>query len=439
MKSILVLGAGRVARPCIQYLLGQGYAVTAADLSEDNLRHALGDHPGGTGRVADAGKEMGPLVAETRPDLMVSLLPPRFMAEALRTCLEARIPLVHPAYLDPEQRALGTACAEAGVVVLPELGLDPGIDHMSAARTVRRIRALGGQVRSFRSLCGALPAAEANTNPWGYKLSWAPESLIGASLRSASILEGGRPVHRPDGQTYRHVDLVEIEGLGWFEAYANGNSLPYREAYGIPEVRDLDRGTLRYLGWCETVGAMNRLRLTSDEPENLGGLTLRGLLARRLGCGIGEAEEAFCALLGGERNGAVFLRFAWLGFFEDRPIPSDCGTPQDVVAWLFGEKLLYAPGERDLVVLRDEFLVETPGSDRLVRLRSTLVDFGDPRGDSSVARTTGLPPAIGAHLILQGRIRTPGIHTPVLPEIYDPILEELARLGVALREEETTL
>ncbi len=436
MKSILVLGAGRVARPCVQYLLGKGYAVTAVDLARKNLDQVLGGHPQGTGLLGDAGREAAALVATRHPDLVVCLLPPRFMGPVARICLEARVPLVHPAYLDEEQRSLSAGFEAAGVTMLPELGLDPGIDHMSAARTVRRIRNLGGRVRSFRSLCGALPAAEANTNPWGYKLSWAPESLIGASLRSAAILEGGLAVHRPDGTTYRHPELEEIEGLGWFEVYANGDSLPYREAYGIPEVRDLYRGTLRYLGWCETICAMNRLRLVSGEPEDLGGLPLRDLLARRLGCGSDQVEGAFCAALGLERHSAVFLRFAWLDFFSRRPIPTSCATPQDVVSWLFGEKLVYTPEERDLVVLRDQFLVEVPGSARLLRLRSTLVDFGEPGGDSSVARTTGLPPAIGAHLILEGRIRTPGIHTPVLPEIYEPILEELAAQGVALREEE---
>jgi saccharopine dehydrogenase-like NADP-dependent oxidoreductase len=438
MKRILVFGAGRVARPCVRHLLERGYAVTAADLSEANLEQVLGGHPNGRAIRADAGREAEAILRAEHPDLVICLLPPALMAPVARLCLDARVPLVHPAYLDEAQRALAGAVRAAGLVFLPELGLDPGIDHMSAARTVHRVRERGWRVESFRSVCGALPAPEANTNPWGYKLSWAPASLIGASLREARILREGREVVLPDGETYRHPELEEIEGMGWYEVYANGNALPYREAYGIPEARSLFRGTLRYLGWSETICGLNALSLVSEAPEDLRGLTFRGFLARRLGVPGPEVEEALCRRLGIPPHSAVLMRLRWLGLLEEEPVPEGMGCARDLVALLFDRKLGLDPGERDLVILRDEFLLRDPSGGRH-RIRSTLVDFGDPGGDTSIARTTGLPPAVGADLILRGEIRTPGLHAPVLREVWEPLLAELEERGIRLKEEETEL
>ncbi len=436
MKHIVVLGAGRVARPCVQYLLRQGFRVTVVDRSEENLRNAAAGHQNCSILREGVGKDPRALLEPLAPDLTICLLPPAFMAPVARACLVLRVPLVHPAYLDGETRALTEEIRAAGLVFLPEMGLDPGIDHMSASKAIRGFHARGGQVESFRSLCGALPSLEANTNPWGYKLSWAPASLIGASKRDARILEGGRVVSRLGGSTYEHPFLVEVEGLGWFEAYANADSLPYREAYGIPEVRDLYRGTLRYLGWSETICAMNALGLVEEAPQDLEGMSFRGFMARQVGAeGAADPEEAVRSFLKLPSYSAVMMRFRWLGLFDEARIPSGCRCARDVIARLFDERLVFAEGERDLVVLTDEYRVRLPEG-RRIRALSTLVDFGIPGGDTSIARTTGLPPAIAARCILEGRIATPGLHLPTTEEIYTPILEELEREGVRLTERE---
>ena len=441
MKHVLVFGAGRVARPCVQYLLRhEGIAVTVVDLARENLERVTEKHPNSTAVVADAGRESGSLIASVKPDLVINLLPPAFMAPVARQCLEAGVHLVHPAYIDAETLALDAEAKAAGLTFLTELGLDPGIDHMSAARTVRRIRESGGRVESFRSVCGALPSAEANTNPWGYKLSWAPASLIGASKRDARVMLDGEVHEWKDGKTYEHVHLEEMGPLGWFEVYANADSLPYLERYGIPEAKTIYRGTIRYVGWCETIVAMNALSLVETEEQDFRGLTFRGFMARQAGeSDPAKAEEAVCRKLGIGRHTAVYERFEWLGLFEDRPLPFAKGSARDVISHLFGEKLVYGEGEKDLVILKDEVVAHYPGTGRRVRHTSTLVDFGIPNGDTSIARTTGLPPAIAARFILEGAIRAKGVLTPVLPEIVDPVLAELKNEGIALEESETEI
>jgi saccharopine dehydrogenase-like NADP-dependent oxidoreductase len=373
-------------------------------------------------------------ITAQKPDLVMSLLPTEFRGRVADACLKAGVNLMFPSYSDATIRAMEPRLKEAGLTWLIELGVDPGIDHMSAARTINQIHAKGGKVEAFTSVCGAIPSAEANTNPWGYKLSWAPESLIGASRRTARIMQDGKVVEWPDGATYEHVHLEEVEGLGWYEVYANADSLPYLETYHIPEAKSIYRGTIRYVGWSETIVAMNALGLFSQEPEDLAGLSFRAFTARKCGAAKGaDAGQALCARLGLKPSSAIYLRLKWLGFLEDRPLPAGLACSRDVVRVLYGERLYFEPSERDLIVLKDEVVATYPDG-RRERHTSTLIDFGIPDDDSSIARTTGLPPAIVARLFLEGRIPGHGLVLPTLPEIYEPCLAELEKEGIHLQE-----
>jgi len=438
MLHVLVFGAGRVARPCVQYLLRDpGTQVTVVDLDQDSLQRVLDGHLRGQSIMADAGSQARELIARVNPDIVINLLPPAFMYPVAKFCVEAKKHMVNPSYIKDEMRTLDGVARKAGITLLCELGLDPGIDHMSAAKMVRFIHERGGQVESFRSVCGALPSAESNTNPWGYKLSWAPESLIGANRRDARVMLEDKVHEWLGGKTYEHAHLEEVSLLGWFEVYANADSLPYRDHYGIPEAKTIYRGTIRYVGWCETILAMNILRLVDEDVQDFTGMTFRDFIARQAGeSDSSMAEEAVCAKLGIRPSSAVYERFTWLGLFDDRPLGFVKGTARDVITLLFNEKLVYTKGERDLVILKDEVVSFYPESGKKLRHTSTLVDFGISGGDTSIARTTGLPPAIAARFILEGKIRTPGVHIPVLPEIYEPILEELELFGICLKESE---
>ncbi len=437
MKKVLVLGAGRVARPCVQYLLRfEDIYVTVVDISEENIRRVTGDHPRSEARIITPDTDQGSVIEAVAPDLVLCLLPPALMAPVARACIRTGTHMVHPAYLDDELRAMADDVLASGAVFIAELGLDPGIDHMSAAQTIRTIHEAGGQIETFRSICGAIPSAEANTNPWGYKLSWAPASLIGASKRTARVLLDGVETTWPDGQTYEKVTLEDIGDMGAYEIYANADSLPYVKTYDIPEVKTIFRGTIRYPGWCETICRMNALGLVEETRQDMEGLTFRQFMGRQAGAADGEdAETAVCRRLGIAPYSTVMLRFRWLGLFDDVPVPFAEGSPRDIIAHLFDKKLVYTEQEKDLVILRDEYTAFFPETGKKVKYLSTLVDFGIPGGDTSVARTTGIPPAIAARLVLEGKITTPGLHTPVLPEIYEPVLAELEKENITLTEE----
>jgi saccharopine dehydrogenase (NADP+, L-glutamate forming) len=435
MSRILVLGAGLVARPLVQYLLDQpDFQVTVASRTVEKARALIGDRPNGRALAFDIEREperLDDLVAQA--DLAVSMLPYIHHLQVAHACLRHRRHLVTTSYVKDEMRALDSAARQAGVLFLNEIGLDPGIDHMSAMRIIDRVHADGGRVVSFRSYCGGLPAPEANTNPFGYKFSWSPRGVLLAGRNDARYLEDGQVVEIPNRRLFATRHTVPVEGVGDLEAYPNRDSLPYIQLYGIPEARTMYRGTLRYPGWCETWQKFVELGLLDlTEREDLAGMTYRQLLAHLIGRPeTSDLRRDLAVHLNIPVDSPILDRFEWLGLFRDDPLPPE-RTILDVLAVRMQEKLQYAPGERDMVVLLHDFVAEYP--DRRERIRSWLVDFGIPHGDTAMARTVGLPAAIATRLILQGVIRLTGVHIPVLPEIYRPVLAELEERGIRVQE-----
>lgn len=439
MKKVLVFGAGRVAGPAIRTLLEKGHQVTVIDPVLENARRHVGGHSRGKAVQGDALKDGPALIESDPPDILVSLLPVALAFPAIEIAIRYRISQVCPIYLNTA-RHLEEAIRRSGITVLGEVGLDPGIDHISAARTIQKIHASGGKIESFWSVCGSLPDHTANTNPLGYKLTWAPESLVAASVRDATIVKGGTPIFYPEGETFRHYTLEEIEGLGWFEVYANADSTPYIQQYGMPEVNDVFRGTLRFPGWCDFITATVSLGLYGQQRRVLEGLTFAGLM-RQL-CGVpanAPVLEAAASFLGLPVHGLVLKQMKWLGLFDERPIPLAEGSPRDVLTLLFYEKLLLLPGERDLVVMQHHYRVFYPRTGRRALRISTLVDWGGAGQETSIARTTGIPFGIGADLILQGRVKEKGLIRPTVPSINDPMLEELESRGIRFTETEREL
>ena len=438
MKRVLLLGAGRISGPFIDYLDRKCCCnLIAADLSQENLNYAKKFTVCSETVKINAGNEASRLIDEYKPTIVVNFLPPEYMSEVSKICLGKKVHMVHPAYLDEETAKLAGKIKCEGLIFVVELGLDPGIDHMSAARTIDHIHRNEGKVISFRSLCGALPAPEANSNPWGYKLSWSPSSLIGASKRTAKVLVDDKEIVWPEGETYKHVFLYEVPGLGVFEAYANADSLVYKEGYCIPEAKTIYRGTLRYPGWCETICYMNEIGFFETEAKPVNGMTIAAFSAALAGY-PGDPKEAFCRRFGLGPWSTFIIRMEWLGFFDEKPLPFTSCSPRDVVSLLFSEKLVFAQSERDMVVLCDEVTAEYPDGNRK-QYKSTLVDFGIPNRWTSIARTTGVPPAIAARFILEGKITTPGLHAPMAREIYGPVLEELRNEGIVLEETVTDI
>lgn len=435
VKKILMLGAGRIAKPCIRYLSGKGiYRVSLVDDDQENLDRILAVSPEVEGVRADAKKDLLKLIEDHDPDVVVCLLPAALSAFVAKVCVEMSVSMTSASYVKQDLRELDGLAKKKDITLLCEMGLDPGIDHMSACKTISEIHSEGGQVKSFWSVCGSLPDPSDNNNPFGYKLSWAPSSVIDSAQREACIIKNRKVQVYSGGETFCHPSLVEIEGLGWFEQYANGDSTPYVEAYGMEEVEDVHRGTLRYIGWSETVRGMLNLGLFSTDPLKQECRTRSDLVRYLTGIKNVPASEAAGKHLNLDNSSAVLMRLQWLGLFEDEAIPTCCKTPKDVVSDLFLKKLVYEAREKDIVVMQHRYGILFPATGRSAMRISTLLDRGEIGQETSISRTTGLPLAIGTHLLLQGKIKGRGVVMPTTDEIYGPVLEELASYGLVFKE-----
>jgi saccharopine dehydrogenase-like NADP-dependent oxidoreductase len=335
-------------------------------------------------------------------------------------------------------KKLDSGARQAGITILNEVGLDPGIDHMEAMRVIHEIHERGGKLQSFISFCGGLPAPEANTNPFGYKFSWSPLGVLLAGKNSAEYLLGGKKVFIPSEKLFESYSLRTIEGLGVFEGYPNRNSLPYIKLYGVPEAKTMLRGTLRNGGWCETVRVMVRLGVLDQEEKDWAGLTFADFLRKVLKTRAKDLKKTISDRFGVAPGLAIFRRLEWLGLFSDEPLPLQKGSALDIIAARMTAKLAYGEGERDMIILQHEFIASYPQAGK-GKITSTLVDYGIPHGDSSMARTVGLPAAIATKLILEGKIKETGVHIPVLPDIYRPILDELKTHNIVFKEKRETL
>jgi len=419
----------------VEYLLNQpDFHVTVASRTLGRAQALIGNRPNGRAVALDIERDpaaLDPLVADA--DLVISMLPYIHHVQVAHACLRHQRHLVTTSYVRDEMRILDGPAREAGVLFLNEMGLDPGIDHMSAMRVIHRVHQEGGQIRAFRSYCGGLPAPDANDNPLGYKFSWSPRGVVLAGRNDARYLENGRVVEVPNARLFATHYLFWVEGLGDLEAYPNRDSLPYIQLYGIPETETMYRGTLRNVGWCDVMQKLNELGYFSlEERPDLPGKTFRQVMAELIGRPeTTDLKADLAAHLNVSPVSGVMMALEWLGLLEDAPLPSRT-TLLDVLADRMLEKMAYREGERDMVVLVHEFRAVYP--DREERITSTLIDFGIPGGDTAMARTVGYPAAIAARLILEGSLRLTGVHIPVLPEIYEPVLEELESLGIRVTE-----
>jgi len=436
MKKILVFGAGLVARPLVSYLLDlPDVRVVVADMEPMRAEKIVSGHPRGEAKVFSIEDRAAMRAEIERSDLVVSLVPHTLHPVIAAAAVDRGKSVVTASYVSPAIKELDGQARAKGVIVLNELGLDPGIDHMEAMRIIHKIHDDGGRVVGFTSYCGGLPAPEANTNPFGYKFSWSPRGVLLASKNPAKYLKDGKVVLIPAEDLFANPEAITFPGLGAFEGYPNRDSVSYRETYGIPEARNLLRGTLRYPGWCRTLKKIGDLGLLDDTGvRDWAGRTYRDFMSILAQAPSGEdVKEAVAARLGVEPDSDIIASLEWLGLFTTEPLPIAKGSALDILAARMVERLKYEAGERDMVILQHEFLAESrEGS--LEKITSTLIDFGIAGGDSSMSRTVGLPAAIGARLIMEGRIRETGVRVPVTPDIYNPILDELAALGIRFEE-----
>jgi saccharopine dehydrogenase-like NADP-dependent oxidoreductase len=342
--------------------------------------------------------------------------------------------MVTTSYVSDGMGRLAPAVLEKGLLFLNEIGVDPGIDHMSAMKIIHGVEAEGGKVLHFHSYCGGLPAPAHNDNPFGYKFSWSPRGVVLASRNSARYLEDGKIVEIAGKDLFANPRVETIEGLGTFEVYPNRDSVPYRDLYGLKDALTVIRGTYRNPGWCATLKKIVDLGLVDETPRgDLKGITYREMTAGLVGTSAaGDLRKAAATKLGIAADSEIIQRLDWLGLFGDETIP-DSGNYLDVLSARLQEKLYFKEGEKDMLILRHRFIVENRDQSRDL-ITSTLIDFGIPFGDSSMARTVSLPMAIGTRLVAEGKIALQGVQTPVHAAIYEPVLAELETLNIKMVE-----
>lgn len=447
MTRILLLGAGRSASSLLQYLLRhaptEGYQLTVADASPAHLAPVLAAHSQYAHAVPFAmGEEarLDELVAAH--DMVISMLPAALHLGVARACVRHRRHLATASYVSPEIRALHDEAAAAGILILMECGLDPGLDHMSAMRVIEEIRGRGGRLTSFKSYCGGLlePASEGD-NPWRYKFTWNPRNVVLAGQGTAQFLENGRPRFIPYQQLFARTEALTVPGAGPLEGYANRDSLSYRAPYGLADIPTMLRGTLRRPGYCAAWHALVRLGLTDDAVHlgNAADLSWPALLEAYLPAPAAPHFDLPLRLsqyLGLAPDSPEMGRLHWLGLFsEGRVVGLADATPAQLLEKLLTEKWALGPHDRDQIIMQHQFEFELAGQRH--RRTSSLVVSGDEAGHTAMAKTVGLPLGMAVRRLTRGLVTQRGVGIPVSAELYAPILAELAAdYGIAFVEQE---
>jgi saccharopine dehydrogenase-like NADP-dependent oxidoreductase len=442
-KKIVVLGAGRSAGYLIQRLAraaaDSDWRLTIGDMSLEAARNALADAGPASIRRVDATSEPELTSIIEGADVVVTMLSPRFQAAVARNCVEAGAHMVSVSYLSRETLELDEWARDKGVMLLGEMGLDPGIDHMMAGDAVRRTLADGGRILSFRSFGSGVPAPDTVSNPLRYLVTWNPWNVAMAGAAGAQYLLDGNIRVVPHDRIFLHTWPVEVEGVGTLEAYPNRDSMGYLDHFGIDGVRTMIRGTLRWPGFCETWDRVVALGLANDSVHipDLGSRSPREVVGMFLPIPVPlERVEAAATLhLGLNPTGRIIQNLRFLGLFDDRPCGARGETAAAMLAHLVSEKLAPQRGAVDMVILVHQMDVEYPERDEPCQRQTyTMVETGDPSTMSAMTRTVGLPTAVAVEMMLRGELLLPGCQLPSHADIGDPIYAELKREGLRFTE-----
>ena len=435
MKSqILILGAGLVAGPMIKYFIKHQIFFTVADLDTTKALNIIGSSSYGKTIVLDVNnqEELSNLISEH--ELIVSLLPYTFHVKIAALCLLHKKMLVTTSYISKEMADLDAKAKENGLIFLNECGLDPGIDHMSVMQLRDRLTNIGYTINEVYPYCGALPSPESADNPFKYKFSWSPKGVLLAGNNDARFKKDNEFIEIKTENLFKNAEQVDFNQLGKLEVYPNRDSISYLETYNLQDCQTLIRGTFRYPGWCEIMDAFKQLNLTQTTQLKPVETTLRGVLASCIG--IEETSDIVNEvrkLIQDSNSESVINALDYLGLFSEAEIILNGESPLDILAKLMIDRMMLQPEERDLVVMQHIFKVTSPENLKKTFI-SRLVEYGNPNGDTAIAKTVAIPAAIASRLILEKRIDLTGVVRPIYPELYNPILEELETEGIKLIE-----
>ncbi|MDA9358720.1 saccharopine dehydrogenase NADP-binding domain-containing protein [Saprospiraceae bacterium] len=443
MRNILIIGAGRSATSLIKYLLDKSEKedlfITIGDLSIESAQKFSNGHPNAKGIKLDVFDAPQRSQAIKFSDIVISMLPARFHIEVAKDCILYKKHLVTASYVSDEMQALDEDAKVNGLVFMNEIGVDPGIDHMSAMQVIDRIRDAGGIILMFESFTGGLIAPESDNNLWHYKFTWNPRNVVLAGQGGAAeFIQEGTTKYIPYHRLFRRTEFLDVEGYGRFEALANRNSLKYRSIYGLEDVLTLYRGTMRRVGFSKAWNMFVQLGLTDDsyKIDNSEDLTYRDYINLFLPYSPTDSVELKMRhALRIDQDDLMWYKLLELDIFNGvKKIGIKNATPAQALQKILMEKWKLNPNDKDMIVMYHKFGYELNGEKH--QIDSKMVLIGEDQTYTAMAATVGLPVAMAALKILNKEITTPGVQRPINKEVYIPILNELEEFGIHFREEE---
>lgn len=441
MKNILMFGAGLSASYVIKYLLERAekydWFLTIAEKDKALAEAKINGHSRATVVEIDIYNNIERIEKIQKADIVISMLPAFMHPMVAEDCIALGKNMVTASYVSEEMKALDDQAKQHGVILLNEMGVDPGIDHMSAMQVIDKLKDNNYDILQFESFTGGLVAPESDNNPWNYKFTWNPRNVVLAGQGGAvKFVQEGRYKYIPYSKLFRRTEIIEVDGYGRFEGYANRDSLKYQDVYDL-NIPTLYRGTLRRPGFCRAWDVFVQLGATADDYEiDCKGLTKRQFLNLFLAYNPHDSIELkLMHYLNIPHDSEIIDKLNYLGLFSDEPIELDRATPAQVLEYILKDKWKMEETDIDMIVMYHKFGFETPEGKR--QIESSMVCKGEDNVYTAMAKTVGLPVAIGVKLILEGKINQSGVHRPIKRDIYEPVLEELKNYGIEFTEKES--
>ena len=441
MRNILIIGAGKSASTLIQYLLNKSESenlhLTIGDLSKELAQKKTNNHKNATAIAIDIFDENQRKSEIQKADIVISMLPAHLHIEVAKDCIVYKKHMVTASYISDAMQELDQKAKENNLVFMNEIGLDPGIDHMSAMKVIDEIKEKGGKIILFESFCGGIVAPESDNNLWNYKFTWAPRNVVLAGQGgSAKFIQEGTYKYIPYHKLFRRTEFLEVEGYGRFEGYANRDSLKYRSVYGLDDVLTLYRGTIRKVGFSKAWNMFVQLGMTDDsyKIDNSDTITYREFLNLFLPYHPTDSIEIKTRLyLGIDQDDIMWDKLLELDLFNpNKVVGLEDASPAQILEKILSDKWTLQENDKDMIVMYHKFGYEIEGKQH--QIDSKMVCIGDDQTYTAMAKTVGLPVAIATLQILNGNIKTPGVQLPITKEVYLPILKELENFGINFKE-----
>lgn len=440
MDTILILGAGLSTTTLISYLLeksGNHWKIRVGDIQPERALEKIQGHPNGEAFRFDVDQMEQREQEIDAARLVISMLPARMHHLVAESCIHRGKNLVTASYMTSHMESLESEAKKRGVVLMNECGVDPGIDHMSAVQMIARIREEGGKILSFESSTGGLVAPGFENNPWQYKFTWNPRNVVLAGREGSRFLHNGKFKYIPYHKVFQRTEEIEVPGLGSFEVYGNRDSLTYRDAYGLSNLQTMFRGTIRRPGFCKAWDIFVQLGITDDSflMEGSDTMTNREFINSFMAYQTDiPVETKLAKYLGFKEDSDMMERLRWLGIFENRVIGVPHLSPARVLQKILEDKWKLDPGDRDMIVMQHQF--DFLKKEEHLKRYATMVYIGSDSRQTAMSVTVGLALGMVSRAILEGRFKKPGVHLPIYPEIYEPVMKELAEREVKFVEHE---